>query len=99
MKKVVKGFIVYRTESWYGEDERFQFWPWDPRGDKGCKDKVFVAEHAAEIDVPENFDPRPQQVAQLVAQKEEARKQFAALCTEIDRRINKLQALEMTVEA
>lgn len=97
MKKQIPGYLVYRTADYYDEDERIHWTRYDPRHGDG-KD-IFIAEQAIEIDVPDDFDPRPKQVALLVAQKEEARKQFAALCTEIDRRVNKLLALEMTVEA
>jgi hypothetical protein len=96
MKKQIKGYVVYRTAEYYADDERFHWTRYDPR--HGDSKDVFVCEQTIEIEVPEKFDPRPAQVAQLVATKEEARKQFAALCTEIDRRINQLLALEMAEE-
>lgn len=97
MKHTIKGYVVYRTADYYDEEDRIHWTRYDPRN-TDTKD-IFVCEQAIEVEAPENFDPRPAQVAQLVAKKEEARQQFAALCTEIDRRINQLLALEMTAEA
>lgn len=97
MKKQIPGYVVYRTADYYDDDERIHWTRYDPRNTDSKN--ILIAEQAIEVDVPDNYDPRPAQVALLIAKKEEARKQFAALCTEIDRRINQLLALEMTAEA
>lgn len=46
------------------------------------------------FDVPADFDPRPHQIAELEAQRQEIRAKFEATMTEIARRISKLQAIE-----
>ena len=46
--------------------------------------------------MPENYDPRPQQVAALEAQKTKVMADFQKAVTEINERISKLQALEYT---
>ena len=47
------------------------------------------------VEVPADFDPRPQQIKALEAKREELHATFAAAVLEIDRRINSLLALEM----
>jgi hypothetical protein len=92
---VIPGFIVYRTEKFWHDHERFAFSMYDPRAAHTVdKTKVFVQEHALEVDVPEDFDPRPQMVAQLVAEKQRIQGEFAKRVTELDAQINSLLALE-----
>jgi hypothetical protein len=69
-------------------------WPEDHRD--GC---VHVSEHSFEVEVPDGFDPRPQMVANLEAEKRRLRAEFAAKVTEIDAQIQKLLAIENTVDA
>jgi hypothetical protein len=91
----IKGFIAYHTASYWRDDERFCFTPFDPRkSTHEHEDRVVVQEHAIEVDVPADFDPRPQQVAMLVAEKQRINAAFAARITELDAQINKLLALE-----
>jgi hypothetical protein len=61
--------------------------------------RVVVAKHSFEVDVPDDFDPRPQMVAMLRAAKEQARAEFAARVVEYDRQINELLAIENTAKA
>jgi hypothetical protein len=58
--------------------------------------RVWVSEQEVEIDVPENFDPRQLQIAALEARKTKAMADYQKSVTEINDRINKLQALEYT---
>jgi hypothetical protein len=50
-------------------------------------------EHEFEVEVPDNFDPRPGQVAALEAKKEEMRADFAKRVKDIDDKINSLMAI------
>lgn len=46
------------------------------------------------FEVPDNFDPRPDQIKALEAQREAMRAEFSRRCTEIERQINSLLAIE-----
>ena len=99
MKVTVKGFVFWKKG--YQEEGVFELLPWDCREwDERDRDgRVFVTEHTTEIEVPDDFDPRPQQVAALIAEKQKARAEFLARVTEIDRQIQSLLAIEHEVPA
>lgn len=97
MKVQITGFITYRQpRAWDGPDAHgFTFLFYNPE-EIGGDDRVVVQPHTFEVEVPDNFDPRPQMVKALEAEKEKARKDFAATVARIDRQINELLALEHT---
>ena len=97
MKVTVKGFVFWKKD--YREKGVFELLPWDCRewGETNSDGRVFVKEHTTEIEVPDDFDPRPQQVAALEAEKQKARAEFQARVTEIDRKIQSLLAIEHEV--
>ena len=59
--------------------------------------RVYIGEQEIEIDVPNNYDPRAQQIAVLEKQKQKIMADFTKTVTGINDRISKLQALEYTV--
>lgn len=89
----MKGFVFCRL---IGGKPEFELMPWDCRTwDAGAADgRIFVKEHLTTVEVPDDFDPRPQQVAALEAEKQEARAEFQERITEIDRQIQSLLAIE-----
>lgn len=95
----INGFIVFdqfrhSLPGAYPEGP-FVFRHYEP----GAEEKdVLVKPHSITFDVPADFDPRPQMVKALEAQKEKARADFAALVTQLDRQINELQAIECSAE-
>lgn len=93
MKIELKGYLFCRL---YCGQPEFELLPYDPRtwGDDGKDGQVFVKEHLTTVEVPDDFDPRPQQVAALEAEKQKARADFQARITEIDRQIQSLMAIE-----
>jgi hypothetical protein len=97
MKVTVKGFVFWNKG--YQEGGVFELLPWDCRkwGETNNDGRVFVKEHTTEIEVPDDFDPRPQQVAALEAEKQKARADFQRRVTEIDRQIQSLLAIEHEV--
>lgn len=99
-KHIISGFITWRATPWTKEPE-INFLSYDPaQYDKNDQyPRVVVAAHSIEVEVPDNFDPRPQMIDRLRAAKDQARAEFAAKVTEYDRRINELLALENTVDA
>jgi hypothetical protein len=65
-------------------------------GDTG---HLFICEAEVTFEVPDNFDPRPQQVKALEEKKRQLQAQFAAAVSEIHRQISQLQAIEHTEAA
>jgi hypothetical protein len=60
--------------------------------------RTFVCEQEIEIDVPDGYDPRAQKIAALEKKKQKVMADYQSTVTEINERINKLQALEYTNE-
>jgi hypothetical protein len=92
----MKGHI-YWTQNYKGETV-YKFEEYDRRSwakEPNEKPYVWIREHTAEFEVPEEFDPRPAIVADLEAEKVRMRAEFAAKVVEIDKRISQLLALEM----
>ena len=54
----------------------------------------YVGPQEVVIDVPDQFDPRPAQIAVLEAQKQKVMADFQKSITDINRRISELNALE-----
>ena len=90
MKVTIKGFITCQQYSW-DDKPTFSFYSFDPTSYDPSTVKVM--EHEFEVEVPDNFNPRPGQVAALKAKKEEIQAQFAAKVKEIDDQINSLLAI------
>lgn len=93
MKKILKGFLHYSTESWNRGE--LAFYASDVTDIEGMG-AVMIKPLEIEVDLPADFDPRPAQIAALKAKQKKAAADFEALTTEIMRQINELQALEMT---
>ena len=94
MKVTIKGFINYKKDGWYdGDDYLFNKYDMSEHG------YVTVMPHEIAVEVPDDFDPRPHQVAALEAEKQKARAEFQARVTEIDRQIQSLLAIEHEVPA
>ena len=58
--------------------------------------RAHVCEQEIEVEVPDDFDPRAQQIAALEKQKQKVMADYHKTVTEINDRISKLQALEYT---
>ena len=58
--------------------------------------RTHVSQQEVEIDVPEDYDPRAQQVAALEKRKKKMMADFQKSVDQINERISKLQALEYT---
>jgi hypothetical protein len=93
MKTVIKGFIHYRKPRWDGEKE-FEFFGYDLTDNESAYGRVMVQAHEFEVELPDDFDPRPQQVQALEKEMQKVRADFAARVTEIERQISTLTCLE-----
>lgn len=92
MKVKITVHIHYNKYSWddKGNFEVFSF---------KCDDddsRTYVGEQGIEVDVPDNYDPRAQQIAALEKQKQKVMADFQRSVDGINEKISKLQALEYT---
>jgi hypothetical protein len=55
--------------------------------------RVHICEREIEIEVPDDFDPRAQQIAALEQERTKAMADYQRTLTEINERISKLQAI------
>lgn len=95
MQVTINGFVTYQKHSWETEP-RFEFYPFEPTSD--CVG-IVVKPHSFDVDVPDDFDPRPAMVAALEEQKRLAQLEFSRSVMAIDRRIQSLLAIEHVAEA
>lgn len=91
-KHTIKAHIIW--EKWTNSDGEFivQSGP-AHTSSSGAYTQIDICTQDIEFDLPESFDPRPAQIAQLEAKKAEIRAKFAASITEIERQISELQAI------
>jgi hypothetical protein len=79
-----------------------QQWSWEKEGQfiiysaklEDCEHRTYICEQQIEIDVPDNYDPRPAQIAALVDHKQKVMADYQKTVDQINDRISKLQALE-----
>ena len=90
MKVTIKGYITCTQYAW-DDKPTYSFYSFDPTSYDSSTVKVM--EHEFEVEVPDNFDPRPGQVAALEAKKKEIQAEFAAKVKQIDDKINSLLAI------
>ena len=96
MKVQINAFITYRKPyEWEEDSHGFIVTNYNPEHFNDTKEAL-VFPYSFEVDVPDNFDPRPALVKALEEQKKEAHKKFAETVMNIDRQINELLALEHT---
>jgi len=92
MKIKLTAHIHFIQYAWETKGE-FQFYS-VKLDDTDCR--TYVGKQKVEIEVPDNYDPRAQQIAALEKQKQEIMADFQKSVDEINDRISKLQALEFT---
>lgn len=96
-KITIKGFIVCE-KSPYSDNLRFEFMMYTPTP-KIWPNRVVVAPHEFEAEIPDNFSPIPDLVANLVEQKRLKRVQLAEELANIDEQISKLTCITNEVAA
>lgn len=91
MKVKVTAHIYYKKYPWEteGNFEVFNF-----RFDDST-DHTYVGEQEIEIEVPDNYDPRAQQIAVLQKQRQKVMAAFQVTVDQINRQISELQSIEM----
>ena len=92
MKILTTIHVHYQKNSWETEGKFIVFYVQLD----DTEDRTYVGPQEVEIEVPENYDPRAQQVAALEALKQKVMADYHKSVTEINDRISKLLALEYT---
>ena len=92
MKTTITAHLHYRKYEFddVGSFELFSFKVDDTDG------RTYIGPREVEVDVPEDYDPRAQQIAALEKKKQEIMADFQKTVTEINAHISNLQALEYT---
>ena len=96
MRRIVKGYVHYQKYSWE-KTPSYPIFPSDMSG--SCPDLPLVCMQEFEIEVPDDFNPVPQQVAALEEKKRLARLRLADELSKIDDQISKLTCLTNEVTA
>lgn len=92
-KRTITAYVHYEEPpSWCVEKlEPFKVYPFD----MSSAGHVLVSKQEIEVEVPDDFNPVPAQIAVLEKQKADLRAKLARELMTIDQRISKLQALPM----
>lgn len=101
-KHTVTGYLVMSHDYDWTANRNFEK-QWRPRvmhykGDD-AEDRIFIREMPIEVEVPDDFDPIPKQVAAMEAEKRAALAEYQQKVAEINERLSKLQALTFDSEA
>lgn len=91
MKIPTKLYIYFCQYTWEAEGK---FVPFAYQHDSDHY--TFVCEQDIEMEVPDNYDPRAQQIAALEKHKQKVMADYQKTVIEINDRISKLTALEYT---
>ena len=91
--KVKTALYVYHTQYAWQEEGSYQAYTWHS---EDTAISTLVGQQEVELDIPDNYDPRAQQVAALIASKQALMAEFQKSVDDINERISKLQALEYT---
>jgi hypothetical protein len=106
MKKTVQAF-VFMEHCFPVDDAGKTAWNlprvWIPKV-WGCRvddneDRLFVSEQSIEVEVPDDFNPIPAQVAALEAQKAEALAKYQHSVALINKQLSKILAITNEVQA
>jgi hypothetical protein len=92
MKVKITAHIHYLKYSW-DDEGKFEVFSFKFDDDDH---RTYVGEQEIEVDVPDNYDPRAQQIAALEKHKQKVMADYQKMVTDINEKISKLQALEFT---
>jgi hypothetical protein len=92
MKVKVTAHVHYLKHTWETEG-KFEVFSFKFDDDDH---RTYVCTHEIEVDVPDNYDPRAQQVAALEKKKQKVMADYQKMVTQINEQISKLQAITFT---
>ena len=92
----IKGYVYWQQTRNMAKPvfvfDRYDRRKWDESSRDG---HVFIGEQTIEVEVPDDFDPRPQMVASLDAEIAQVRAAMSVRIKELQEQKNRLLALEM----
>lgn len=91
MKTTISGFIVWHKYGWE-ETPSYEFCMNDMKG-RG-PEWVVIATHEFEVEIPDDFDPRPKQIAALREAKQAVFADAQEKANNIEEQIQRLLCLE-----
>ncbi len=94
MKIKLTAHIHYKKYAW---EETGEYQIWFAKLDDDDT-RAYIGEQEVEVEVPDNFDPRPKQIAALQRQRGKVMAEYQKTVDEINDRISKLQAIEYSGE-
>jgi hypothetical protein len=99
-KHVITGWLYYQPASKYSEsgEPTISLLPFPPEH-AGKTWGVGVREHSVEVEIPDDFDPRPLQVAALDKEIAAVRAEFTARINQLQEQKSRLLCIENTVDA
>lgn len=92
--KIKTTLHIYHTQYTWMEKPEYQVFSFEAPKDEY---RTFMCAREVEIEVPDDFDPREQQIQALLDKKQEAMAEHQKTMTQIERAISKLQAISYTV--
>ena len=84
---------LYYTKYHWDDEGYFELYPFKADDNEH---RSYIGERQVEIEVPDNYDPRAQQIVALEKKKQQVMADYQKTVTEINARISNLQALEYT---
>jgi hypothetical protein len=93
MKETIKGF-VYRVQYYADSTPLLRWYSHDKMGEAD-PNWVLVGPHDIVVECPDDFDPRPQQVAAIDSAITKVRADFTKRINELQEQKNKLLCLEL----
>jgi len=91
-KHTIKGYLTW--EQWHWEATgKVSFQTWEPDADS--EHRSLIREHSIEVEIEDDFDPRPQKIAALDEQIKKTRAEFSARITELQEQKSRLLCIEM----
>ena len=101
MNHTIKGWLYWKAASKYSKTgaPEINFLPFDPKYATADMWGVPVREHSIEVEIPDDFDPRPQQIKALDEQISKVRAEFTARINELQEQKSRLLAIEYVAEA
>jgi hypothetical protein len=97
MKQLINGFVYYVKYDF--SDEPQLHWNQSATMGNVAPAWVLVGPHNFEVECPDDFDPRPAQIAALDHAIQLTRAEFTARLTELQEQKQRLLAIENTVDA
>lgn len=90
MKITIKGFVHYKKDDWTGCGD-YRIFPYESNYDGA----VCIGPCSVEVEIQDDFNPIPHQVAALEKQSRELKAKFSKDLMEIESHISKLTCIAM----